>query len=659
MTSRFVDGLRSRPWIWLLAAFVATAAAYAPGISGGFLFDDFPNIVDNEGIHVTTWSVPALFNAALSSPSSEFKRPLASLSFAMNYVISGANPAGMKVTNIVIHLLNGLVAFMLLRLLSAGATREPGRRDGALAAMSVALWLVMPINVTAVLYVVQRMESLANLFVLLALLGYVAGRREMLLRGRSIALSAASVVLGSALGLLCKETAILTPLYAAIIEVIVFRGQTKAHQDGTVRTSRSVVTFFLSVLVLPFIAGTIRFVPSLFAQATWAPRTFTMPERLLSECRIVVDYIAWTLLPTPPNLSFYHDDFVISTGWLQPWSTLVCALVLAGLALVAWLVRRRAPLVALGIAFFFACHVLTATIIPLELIYEHRNYFSSLGLALALVTLARQDGVADFQSPKRRAAILGLALLGAYYLGITTFTATRWANPLSLAQELAIRAPDSPRAQYELGRSYVIASGYRTTSPFVQPAYAALERSAALPRSSTLPEQALIFFAAKLHQPIKDAWWASMEAKMRTGPISIEDESAIMSLSACAIQQGCDLPADKLLDVYQAALSHPSPHSRLLAAYADFAWSGLNDHALGYAMIRLATEKEPTEPAYHLTTARFALAMGDRKVAADQLARLKSLNVGGRLNTTIASLQKQIEAAQSANATSSPASARP
>jgi hypothetical protein len=658
MTFRFVAGLRSRPWIWLLAVLLATAAAYAPGISGNFLFDDFPNIVDNEGVHVTTWSVPALLNAALSSPSSEFKRPLASLSFAMNYLISGANPAGMKVTNIVIHLLNGLAAFALLRLLSAGATREPSRQDETLAAMAVALWLVMPINVTAVLYVVQRMESLANLFVLLALLGYVAGRRDMLLRGRSIAVAAISIILGSVLGLLCKETAILTPLYAAIIEVIVFRGRARDRQDGSVRTSRSVITFFLLVLVLPFIAGSIMVVPSLFAQTTWAPRSFTMPERLLSECRIVVDYIAWTLLPTPPNLSFYHDDFIVSTGWLQPWTTLVSALVLAALAMTAWLLRKRKPLVALGIALFFACHTLTATIIPLELIYEHRNYFSSLGLALALVTLARVDDATGIQSPRRRATILGLAVLGAYYLGMTAFTATRWANPLSLAQELAIRAPDSPRAQYELGRTYVIASGYRPTSPFVQPAYAALEKAAALPRSSTLPEQALIFFAAKLHQPIKDAWWASMEAKLRTGPVSIEDESAIMSLATCALQQGCDLPFNKLLDVYQAALSHPAPHSRLLAAYADFAWSGLDDHTLGYAMIRLATEKEPAEPAYHVTTLRFALAMGDRKVADDQMARLRSLNVGGRLDATIAPLQKQIEAARAASAASSPASTR-
>ncbi len=644
MTLRFVAGLRTHPWLWMLAALLATAAAYTPGVSGGFLFDDFPNIVDNEGVHVTSWSAPALLNAALSSPSSEFKRPLASLSFAMNYLLTGADPAGMKLTNIAIHLLNGIVAFALLRLLSVGANRELARCDDVLAASVVALWLVMPINLTAVLYVVQRMESLANLFVLLGLLGYVVGRRRMLFHGRGFALAAASIVAGSAFGLLAKETAVLTPLYAAIIEVVIFRGRCDLIASDTARISRRVVALFIVVLVIPVITGAILVGPSLFAQSTWAPRSFTMPERLLSEFRIVVDYIVWTILPTLPDLSFYHDDFVVSTGWTQPWSTLVCAVLLLVLVVAAWGLRKRTPLATVGIAWFFACHTLTATIVPLELIYEHRNYFSSLGLALTIVALAIGRDANTDRTRLRLAATVLISLLWLYDLGLTAFTATRWGNPLSLAQELAIRAPDSPRAQYELGRTYIIVSKYRQASPFVQPAYAALERAAALPRSSTLAEQALIFFAAKLKQPINDAWWVSMEAKLRAGPVSIEDESAIMSLTNCTLQQNCDLPADKLLEMYQAALSHPSPRSRLLAAYADFAWSGLDDHKLGYDMIRRASEAEPHEPAYHVTAIRFALAMGDRNLAEKQMEFLQTLNVGNRLTAMITPLRKEIDA---------------
>src|SRR6185312_1105300 len=109
--------------------------------------------------------------------------------------------------------------------------------------------------------------------------------------------------------------------------------------------------------------------------------------RLLSEARIVAEYIRWTLLPTPDALSFYHDNFRVSQGLLQPWTTLASIVFLSALVtLMLWL-RKRQPLAALGIALFFGCQLLTGTILPLELIYEHRNYFASFGLLLAVVPI--------------------------------------------------------------------------------------------------------------------------------------------------------------------------------------------------------------------------------------------------------------------------------
>lgn len=644
MTTGFFFRLRVTPWMWLLVAMVAIVAVYLPGARGGFLFDDFPNIVENAGVHLSSWSLPSLVSAALSSPSSEFKRPLASLTFAVNYLTTGLDPYGMKMTNIGIHLANGWLVFALTRLLFAGRSRKPTVRDGFHAVIVASIWMALPINLTAVLYVVQRMESLANLFVLLGLLGYVSARRAMLAGRSGLTLAASSIVLATAVGMLAKETAILTPLYAGLIEWMIFGWRTSANERRPL--DRSVIGLFLVVLVIPFIAGAAMFGPSLLAASTWAPRNFTISERLLSECRIVVDYIAWTMLPMPSDLSFYHDDFVVSTGWTRPWTTLACAIVLLTLAATSVAIRKRMPLFALGISWFLACHVLTATIIPLELIYEHRNYFASLGLMLALVALLRRASQPETPAPLARpVASLGLAVLGLYFIGMTAFTAMRWANPLTLAQELSVRAPASPRAQYELGRAYVIASEYRPESPMVAAAFHTLEKASMLPHSSTLPEQALIFFAAKLKQPTQDAWWQSMESKLRRGPIAIEDESAIISLSSCLLQRACDLPKDKLLSMYLAALTHPAPRSRLLAAYSDFTWNALGDHALGYAMIRRATEVEPAEPAYHCTALRYALAMGDSSTATMQLDALRRLNIGGRLDADLKSLTEQVELA--------------
>ncbi len=757
------------PLCVLLAAFAATTAVYWPGLYGGFLFDDYPNIVDNHGVQIRDASVPSLARAALSSPSSEFKRPLASLSFAANYLATGLDPYWMKLTNLLIHLFNGLLVFFLTRLLlrSADLRSFPGtdawtsapaadnaRRMGIVAALVAGAWMLLPINLTGVLYVVQRMESMANAFVLLGLIGYVASRRHMLAPATAIGNGVepspivgggpevraeydlptrqspqspagshrsrngfigcvASIILPAALGVLAKETAVMLPLYALLIEWALFRfrrrpaGVAPCQDAATASTplagaDRRLIALFGLVLALPIIVGLAWLLPSLLRASAWATRDFTLGTRLLSEARIVVDYIGWTLLPTPHALSFYHDDFNVSTGVLSPWTTLACMLVLAALVAFAVWVRKRQPLLALGIALFLGCQLLTGTILPLELIYEHRNYFASYGLLLAIVPLLaappprgwslsalvrdQSDAPAaeapaapveashapvaaaaagpqvtvdtaayldpDVQTPADtdayalpmalpRYVLLGGLLL--FWTALTGVTAYAWSSPLLLAEDLAQRAPDSPRAQYELGRTYIIYSHYDPASPFTRLAYAPLERSARLPDSSILPEQALIFMNARMHLPLKDAWWDSMIAKLKAHPPGVQDESSLGALTQCARSGGCDLPKGRMMDAFMAALSHPHPGARLLATYGDYAWNVLDDHALGLRMTEDAVKTSPDEPAYQITLIRMLVVEGQIEDARQALQRLATLNIGGRLNGSLDELRKLIE----------------
>lgn len=641
---------RSRSGIWwLLAALALTLAVYWPGLSGGWLFDDYPNIVDNHGVQPHRLSIPSLFRAALSSPSSEFKRPLSSLSFAANYLAGGLNPFGWKLTNVIIHLLNGVLVFLLAQMLlplSRSLLPTSGKkqtRTDTLAALIAGGWLLLPINLTGVLYVVQRMESLANLFVLLGLLGYVAGRRRMLndaanqspngkhgATWRGFFLCATSIALATAVGILAKETAVMLPLYAFLIEWVLFRFST---HDG--RRDWRVFALFTVVLLLPMLVGLAWLIPQVLSPGDWSTRDFTLGTRLLSEARIVVDYVVWTLWPTPHALSFYHDNFVISTGLLSPWTTLACILVLAGLvALAAWS-RSRQPLISLGIALFLGCQLLTGTILPLELVYEHRNYFASFGLLLAVVPMLAVPMTHSMALP-RRVLLCGLLVL---WTGETAMTASSWGNPLTLAETLAARAPDSPRAQYELGRLYIIYSNYDPTSPFTKLAYAPLERAAALPRSSILPQQALIFLNSRMHLPIKNAWWDSMIAKLKARRPGVQDESSLGALTQCARAGECQLPPSRMIQAYLAALSHPHPSARLLAMYGDYTWNVLGDRDLGEHMTANAVKAAPQEPAYHITLIRMLAVMKRYTEAKQQIKVLQSLNIGGRLDHDIAGLR--------------------
>jgi protein O-mannosyl-transferase len=651
------------PWI-LAAALAITAIVYWPGLQGAFLFDDYPNIVDNQGVQPHEASLPSLVRAALASPASDFKRPLASLSFAANYLTTGLDPYWMKLTNLVIHLLNGLLVFLLTRLLLRPiSTKDQPDRSDIVATLVAAGWMLLPINLTAVLYVVQRMESMANLFVLLGLLGYVTGRRRMLasavtsssanreglgwssfspsIRGFSLCLI--SVTIPTAVGILAKETAVMLPLYALLIEWALFRfrrpqGSTVSPQEGGAEIQRCdlrITGLFLLVLAIPMIIGLAWLLPGVLKPETWAARDFTLGTRLLSEARIVVDYVIWTLLPTPSALSFYHDDFRISTNLLAPWSTLASIVMLATLIALALWLRSRRPLVALGVALFLGCQLLTGTILPLELIYEHRNYFASFGLLLAIVPLLAVPRDRPFALP-HHALLVGLMLC---WTALTAFTAYAWGNPLRLAEDLAVRAPQSPRAQYELGRTYIIYSHYDPVSAFTKLAYAPLERSAALPNSSILPEQALIFMNARMHLPLKDIWWDSMTAKLKAHKPGVQDESSLGALTQCVRENHCDLPKSRMMEAFMAALAHPNPSARLLATYGDYAWNVLEDHALGERMTKEAVKVSPNEPAYQITLIRMLAAQGRKAEASRALEQLQSLNLGGQLDNSLIELR--------------------
>lgn len=656
---------------WMLAAIVLCTVVYWPGLSGAFLFDDYPNIVDNHGLQISNVHISSLVRAALSSPSSEFKRPLASLSFAANYLAAGLAPFSWKATNLVIHLLNGWLVFLLTKalLLSVGghpasdrasSDQDPPSRNsrgaGIVAALIATGWMLLPINLTGVLYIVQRMESLANLFVLIGLLGYVIGRQRMMAGRRGLWLCMSSVLVATAIGLLAKETAVMLPLYAFLIEWIVFRFASSNAVCESTTKHRGLVLFFALALALPLLAGLAWLLPGLLRPSTWATRDFTMGTRLLSEARIVSDYVFWTLLPTPDALSFYHDDFVVSASLLSPWTTLAGILFIVALAISIWSLRHRRPLVALGLALYLGCHLLTGTILRLELIYEHRNYFASYGLLLALVPwLAAPRGIggrwenqrsrgsfnAPAAMPLPRYVLLGGLLL--LWGTETALTARAWSTPLGLAQELAARAPLSPRAQYELGRTYIIYSGYDPLSPFIEPAREALERAATLPRSSILPEQALIFMNARMHQPIKDAWWDSLTAKLRSHKPGVQDESSLGSLTQCSIEHRCELPPQRMVAAFLAALAHPHPSARLLATYSDYAWNALEDHGLALRLAREAIAVKPGETAYRVTEIRMLVALGKKAEAKQQYVKLEDMNIGGELNSSLDALRPLLE----------------
>jgi len=335
---------------------------------------------------------------------------------------------------------------------------------------------------------------------------------------------------------------------------------------------------------------------------------------------------------------------VVSTGLLSPWTTLGSIVLLAVLVVIAVLLRNRRPLVSLGIGWFFAAQLLTATIIPLELVYEQRMYFASIGVLLAAGTLllGLQWKIA---LPLLRGFIVTVALL--WFAIATNLRAQEWSNPLRLAVAEANRHPESPRAVYEAARLLMIASKYQLGKTHdLSEKY--LHEAAAIPGASALPEQALIMLVDHRHHGDDGAHWQSMIRKLRDQPTRQEDISALISLTNCYESDICKFDVSWLQRAYEAALSRPHPIARLNGAYADFQRDILHDDMQAEVYLARAVTGDPEEPTYRIDLAALYARNGQTEKALEQIDALRRMNLAGRLDGQIATLERLAEQGKTA-----------
>ena len=311
----------------LLGALLA-AACLVPGLGGGFIFDDRPNIEQNYILHVDRLDAEELAWAAYSFHAGNGARSLSMLSFALDHVRGGLDARVFKGTNIAIHALTAVVLAFFLRSLLLVA-QWPPRRAAAGALALALLWALHPLQVSTVLYVVQRMQALVTLFMVLALWAYLRMRQAQV-AGQSGRQHGVLTLLFWVLGFASKEDALLFPGYALALELTVLR-----FAAASPRLAAFWRKGYLLVVVLGLAAYALLVVPHYWSQGAYPMRDFSSHERLLTQGRVLVMYLGQMLLPLPERLPFYYDDLVVSRGWLQPATTLPAWLLLAGLLLWA------------------------------------------------------------------------------------------------------------------------------------------------------------------------------------------------------------------------------------------------------------------------------------------------------------------------------------
>lgn len=572
---------------FLLASLIVAVLAALPflsGLPGDFVFDDTPNIVNNTSIQLKQLDVASLLQVIETPQISGSMRTLPTLTFALDYWrAGGADPATFKATNIFIQAVTALALAWLLRslLLLAGL---PDRRVRWLAPALALAWAVHPLQVSSVLYAVQRLQTLGTLFLVLALLAYLQARRAQI-EGRSGRTSLMSALLLWVVAMSCKEDSAQLPAYTLALELTVLRFRAADPRLARTLQRGYALACLLGVALYLFVV-----IPHAWHWDAYAGRDFSTPERLLTQARVLCLYMGQIVWPLPQHMPFYYDWLQPSRGLLQPWTTLPAILLIAGLLALAWRLRSRQPLLALGILWFFSAHFITSNVIGLELAFEHRNHFALIGAVLAVGSLLARVSLRGSMRPAAQAAVCVavLALLG----GTTVLRAQSWSSNLSLALSSTKHAPHSARAWVELCATYFQQGGGAVPgNTQLNEAIAACENGATL-APYALNNVALLIVLKTLRGDVSAQDWSLLQQRLETVNMSWDNRRAPLILTY-RVTQGMKLDKQPLLKVL-ATLEARATHSpRQLASLGYFLTDYLAEPDLAMSYFAKAVAATP------------------------------------------------------------------
>ncbi len=607
--------------VWLIVLLALTLATYWAGLGGPLVFDDM------QALHeLAQWQAGQLGwqSVVFGSDSGLMGRPLSMATFVLNVTLMGPETWNHKLVNVLLHLANGVLVYALFRVF---LRHSPGSDASSplsrwLPLLGTAIWLLHPLLVSTVLYVVQRMALLSAFFTLLALLAYIRGRfaLEEADGAQRAALWLLGILPGSVvLAALSKENGLLAPALCAVVELFLF-----APGKGMRRRWGSIAFIAVTLGAPALIAVVLTLTSNDTIVGGYANRSFTLGERLLTQPRVLWDYVGSLLLPHGPRMGLYHDDFLVSRGVLQPATTIPALIAWVLMIAAAWWKRRSVPGLGMGLGIFLVGHALESSVIPLLMYFEHRNYLPAVGVIWMLLSLARVLARSLSRKMERPGIIFkasGIALVLTLALATANRAAIWSSQDLLLEQGLRYH-PDSRWLRTDLFA--------RAMGQGPQHISVAREHANRLGRSSDASTRRLgailsVFADCSIREPVQVD---SLERAFGGYPDPMEADilAAFESLTAGVVQSGCPgLSPDNMAGRLSGMLARsklPDHHNtiwrlRFSAAKLYFA-GGKVDPSLGQA--RAALAGSAGDPAVAVLMAEILLQRGDLEGASSALA---------------------------------------
>lgn len=447
----------------LLLLTIAICLAYSNSINGTWALDDY---LVNRPVGINHLRDLVGF------------RKIAYLTFLLNQSLTGVSSASFRLFNIGLHILNVFLVYLLAwKTIKPvpGKTNITDRVSTALdtkafyaAFISGAVFGLHPLNINAVTYIVQRMASLASLFVLLALLSYISASQtaHRLKKFSMYGLSAVFIVIG----IFSKENAVMAVPLILLYDYVFLSGQDNkvflkklAGLAGIFILLIAPVSYFLKFhsTFINIARTLLNFNQPIKASVWTAADVYWTPlQHILTEFRIITRYLLLVIAPLPQFLVFDWWGFSVSKGFMDPGTTLLSAVVLSSLLVFSVWKIKRFPLLCFGILWYLIAISLESFFaVGSDLYFEHRNYLPLTGLFIGII--GQVTLMINRESVVKRLWIA--AALICLILGSMTYIRNYvWKDSVALWGDTVSKTQGNLRAIIALGNSYVKRSDFVT-----------------------------------------------------------------------------------------------------------------------------------------------------------------------------------------------------
>ena len=416
-------------WIYgaaAAAAVIVIFVVYGPAIGGPFVFDDIsqPYQRPNYSSELVAWI--------------QGVRPLLMLSYWANYQVS-QDPTGFHIINILIHLLNTALIFLIVRkMLETGSHAH----NDLLAGFAAAISLLHPLQTESVAYVAGRSETLSVLFFLGAFTVFIYRRAAAVSWGTAVAVL---ILFGAAVA--TKEHTLVLP---ALLLLTDYYWNPGFSFSGIRRNWRLYVPIALGAAAgLAFVA---RILARAGGTAGFGVKDLTWYQYFFTQCRAFFVYLRLLIFPAGQNLDW---EYPISRNILDH-GAIAGLIVIMALAAAAFYYRRRFPLASYGFFVYLLLMAPTSSFVPIkDPIAERRMYLPMIGILLVITAALRRVHL----DRRKLAAAMGVVVA---VLAVVTWQRNQlWASDIAIWEDAVSKSPGKARVHFQLAHTYANYQRYR------------------------------------------------------------------------------------------------------------------------------------------------------------------------------------------------------